>query len=607
MRKRFGTLIWVVFVSFILGLAGCGGGGGGGGDDSADTGDDTGGGEKARQTISRVALNPDDQEQLLSRVEFMTTGDDQVEAVEFYAPKETHGAIAKSALIYFTGMDGAAVMEFTSSGRPEEIYMPDGAQFHLEYPGAETVRVSYSWPNGDFGIAEVPLDTEMQGWLDYITVGGVSAAGLQSGRAGGVGTADVDLKHWPPMAHASASEDTKTQEVSEIVTVRIRTTDETGHNAGMVLRKPDIYCSGFDCKLISANYAPVNSIEDWVLILTIQLSEEVELSLADLYNPAVECEKIRKETNGNMAAAGLGLGVVGAVATYCTGILAPIPAAMVVGFSTLAGMGIDASEMVDKISCDEIVSRRAAIEKLKSKTTYIRIRLDSSMMELSPDTIRVSDFAPFSDQHFVTQTDFVVNGTRLTEQEIKDREECPTCPTQATQSLSAYAAADRYDLSATQTPQSVFAPAGYYTRCGQDSGDGGDGDDGDGNDGGADDADFVVWYTDNVRCWGAPWLYISSRDDFEETGYRCNYPGGGIDCTEELVKTEIRGGFATFEDASDWICPKIIGAHYSHWCGGPRAHWLVEGQELCFRLGNLGCGDLSHVPDVEIPDPHPGM
>jgi hypothetical protein len=421
------------------------------------------------------------------------------------------------------------------------------------------------------------------------------------------------LKHWAHTAHAAASEDTKTVEVSEIVTVRIRTADETGRNAGMALRKPDIYCSGFDCKLISANYAPINSIEDWALVLTIQLSEQVDLSKADLYDDVVDCSKVRDATNGNMAATGFGLGVIGAVATYCTGVGA-IPAAMLVGFSTLAGAGIDASEMGDKISCDEIVSRRAAIEKLKSKTTYIRIRLDSSMMQLEQDTIRVSDFAPFSDQHFVTQTDFVVNGTRLTEQEIKDREECPSCPTQATQSLSAHAAADRYDLSAAQTSQSVFAPAWYYTRCGVDSGGDDDWDD-DWNDdwnddeggNGGDGADFVVWYTDNVRCWGAPWLYISSRDDFEKTSYRCNYPGGGIDCNEELVKTEIQGDFATFEDASDWICLKITGAHYSYWCGGPRAHWKVEGQELCFRLGNLGCGDLSHVPEVPIPDPHPGM
>ncbi len=119
--------------------------------------------------------------------------------------------------------------------------------------------------------------------------------------------------------------------------------------------------------------------------------------------------------------------------------------------------------------------------------------------------------------------------------------------------------------------------------------------------------EYVVWYTDNVRCWGAPWLNIATRGAYDETEYRCNYPGGGIDCSQEVAKVAIQGGFETFQAASDWICSKITGAHYSYWCGGARAHWIVAGQELDFRLGNLGCGDLSHVPDVPIPDPHPGM
>jgi len=114
-------------------------------------------------------------------------------------------------------------------------------------------------------------------------------------------------------------------------------------------------------------------------------------------------------------------------------------------------------------------------------------------------------------------------------------------------------------------------------------------------------AEYVVYYTANVACWGAPWLYIGSREKFNSTEYRCYQPGGGRDCTQELVKTEIQGGFGTTQEANDWICPKIIGAHYSYWCGGPRAHWIIEGQTLDFRLGNLNCGDLSHVPDVDSP------
>jgi hypothetical protein len=116
--------------------------------------------------------------------------------------------------------------------------------------------------------------------------------------------------------------------------------------------------------------------------------------------------------------------------------------------------------------------------------------------------------------------------------------------------------------------------------------------------------EYVLYYTGNVNCWGAPWLYLGSREKFNSAEYRCNIPGGGIDCSQELEKIEIQGGFATTEEAQNWICPKITGWHYSYWCGGERAHYIVEGQRLDFRLGALGC-DLTDVPEVPIPDPHP--
>jgi hypothetical protein len=144
-------------------------------------------------------------------------------------------------------------------------------------------------------------------------------------------------------------------------------------------------------------------------------------------------------------------------------------------------------------------------------------------------------------------------------------------------------------VTEAECAQSGGTYAGDYTNCSADL---------------CSQPEYLIWYTGNVNCWGAPWLYISERESFNETGYRCNYPGGGIDCSQELEKVEVQGGFATWSEAADWVCPKITGAHFSYWCGGPRAHWIVTGQTLDFRLG-IGCGDLSHVPDVEIPDPHP--
>ncbi len=117
-------------------------------------------------------------------------------------------------------------------------------------------------------------------------------------------------------------------------------------------------------------------------------------------------------------------------------------------------------------------------------------------------------------------------------------------------------------------------------------------------------SEYVIYYTDNVRCWGGAWLIITDRQTFNTWRATASYDGGGIDWNEEAIKVEVQGGFETSKEASDWLCPRITGWHFSYWCGGTRAHYLVSGQTLDFRLGGLDC-DLSGVPEVPYPDPHP--
>jgi len=590
MRKEFITLILVVFVIFTLGLAGCGGGGG-----------DDGGGDTAPQTISRLAVNPDQQEQLLSRVEFTTTGKDQIEAIEFYAPKNTHGSIAKSALIYVTGLDGATVIEFDYSGRPEEIYMPDGAQFRLEYPGGGHVLVSYSNPDGSFGVADVPLDAEMQGLLDRITIPDVSAAGLTDLKAGRAG----DLRTAPPMQNttevrANETSETKFVEVSEHYVFIFRLHDHYYEDLPSPpwLSKPEIDCSSLNCEVISSSY--VQRYESYYdQYVTMRVSETVELQKSSLYDNLDDCERIRDNTSGNMAAGGFALGTVGLVIT-CISATMTGPAMIVSGVATsLVSLAQNASQMGDTISCAEVVERKAAREQLAGEIIDIQLNLyTNNPIDIDPNTIRISDIAPFAggyeNKHLIDSNTFLFEISadyESYESGLSQYEECPVCPAVMAQSFSAEDSATRYALSTAHQPRPFYAPADYISRCGVDDG----GDDGSGE----SESDYVVYYTDNVRCWGAPWLFVTDRESFNEWRSTASYSGGGIDREEEAIKIIIKDGFATFDEANDWICSRIIGTHYSYWCGGERAHWKVEGQDSCFRLGNLRCGDLSDIPEVE--------
>ncbi|MCO6435650.1 MAG: hypothetical protein J5J06_01015 [Phycisphaerae bacterium] len=111
--------------------------------------------------------------------------------------------------------------------------------------------------------------------------------------------------------------------------------------------------------------------------------------------------------------------------------------------------------------------------------------------------------------------------------------------------------------------------------------------------------DFVVWYTGNVCCWGAPLLYISDRDSFEGTALRSSFPGGGIDPTELVVKVLLQAGFDTREDAQAWICPQFTSSSFHYWCG---RHYQMGG--VNWQPGGLGC-DLGGLPDNPNPPLHP--
>ena len=109
-------------------------------------------------------------------------------------------------------------------------------------------------------------------------------------------------------------------------------------------------------------------------------------------------------------------------------------------------------------------------------------------------------------------------------------------------------------------------------------------------------AEYLTWYTGNVCCWGAPLLYISTRDSFNQPAFAADYPGGGIDYRIPLVKTELQGGFATVEAAEAWLCPQFVSFSYHYWCD---AHYQMDGKNWRPAVCDLsGLPETSTPPDV---------
>ena len=113
--------------------------------------------------------------------------------------------------------------------------------------------------------------------------------------------------------------------------------------------------------------------------------------------------------------------------------------------------------------------------------------------------------------------------------------------------------------------------------------------------GGGDD-DYVIWYTANVMCWGAPHIFITVRDAYEAEELASSFPGGGVDPNVLADKRLFHAaGFATADAARAWICPQITGWYFHYWCN---RHYLIGDKP--FQVGSLGC-DLTNVPEVPLP------
>ncbi|NLX12832.1 MAG: hypothetical protein GXY44_04155 [Phycisphaerales bacterium] len=105
------------------------------------------------------------------------------------------------------------------------------------------------------------------------------------------------------------------------------------------------------------------------------------------------------------------------------------------------------------------------------------------------------------------------------------------------------------------------------------------------------DKEYVVWYTGNVCCWGAPRIYISTRAEFLQVGWTCYLPGGGIDCTIPIVRVELRGGFSSQEAAQAWLYPRFESKIFHYWCGG---HYQMDGKNWWVAP----CSNWADLPDL---------
>jgi hypothetical protein len=107
--------------------------------------------------------------------------------------------------------------------------------------------------------------------------------------------------------------------------------------------------------------------------------------------------------------------------------------------------------------------------------------------------------------------------------------------------------------------------------------------------------EYMVYYIENLTCLlDSRYIQINTRNVFEKPEFRCNFPGGGINCSIELEKVEMRGGFSTKAEATDWVCGQVDSFGVTNFvCPG---NVLLKITGRYFYGGNFIC-DLSGIPN----------
>ncbi len=272
--------------------------------------------------ISNLLQNPDPMNPLISRIEFTTNGNNQIEAVEFYGRKSNGSSVADSALLYYTGIDGATVMQFDEEGRPNQIYLPDGTQFEINVNNGN-VRLSYVRTDESFGVVEFTLDDELKDLWDGAGHSYTPAAKQAREPVHNKTSAEGYLPSSPLTLKPNfrTSNTTVKMRLSQTFWMRIEVEDKHRTNLGPVLVKPGVECDRFDCKVIELTYGRGRTLFDnqdhWGLNILIEISREVDLPYDELYTGVVLCADDRDAESRAIASTSLGLGIISAALTYC--------------------------------------------------------------------------------------------------------------------------------------------------------------------------------------------------------------------------------------------------------------------------------------------------
>lgn len=226
----------------------------------------TNGGEKVvkEREVLEVSVNPDPQDPLISRVEFVTDDNNKLEAMEFYGSKTDEGAIAESALLYLEGQDEPTLIQFNEAGVLDQLNLPDGTFLKIIYEEGGTAQAHILGPNGEFGAVRVLLDQETLDAVAEIEVLGVTGQTKPSPSESemesilsNIGSADTPAVVVQASGRRLLPDEgadppaTKTVTVSRTIWIPVKAVDATGKNMGHMLEFKDVSCPPFDCQGIS--------------------------------------------------------------------------------------------------------------------------------------------------------------------------------------------------------------------------------------------------------------------------------------------------------------------------------------------------------------------
>lgn len=555
-----------------------------------ETGGDAGGGTNGNVTavagedgfqVAEVYESYDPLDPMLSRVEFVPSDGQPVEAIEVFGSKAESGSFPETGLVYLEGLDEPMAVDLDEAGRPDEVRMPGGLTLKFEFD-SDTVLMHYLTPSGEFGVESGELTPDIREALDGL-VSEATAARAPTAPVSGYPMVSADPAGMggsprsapapvPPTGPDEAMDaDVNLQAVRRVADVVIRAEDESGQDISKAICCFNVSSSGEQ----HASHQVIRNDQGLFVRIIHEVPVETVLSRID------ECQGPNWWLVGVLLAMTVLSSIFGAPILVALGV-GEIEAGIFAGIGIPLISGIGIFEEATQPTCVELVTAKLQQEYRNREATVEICPVSFQLVDFDPPC-RTGTYRPWDPDRANFLGDLVFTARvrdDLDELEVCSQGSGTSDPTPRFAAEIGSINQPPPVVTGPPLPVSYFAPPGFTSGCGAPVVENG------GEPTEPPSTGQTGYYAIQVLSFSNMTLAVRSVEQVESGELaNCNFLHGGL-CGPDDPPAEmsiLAGPFETSDEARAWLCERMTNIHPPPLAAGLVADF--QGQTVSTEVG----------------------